>query len=363
MSRKLLTLLTPLAALLLVGCASDEQVAPKGPPAIPVIATKPEVKDITVYLESIGTLNLSEYVDIRPQVSGKLIEVMVDEGQMVKKGDPLFKIDPLLYEIKVHESEAQFAIDNAELNAVQKKMSRFKDLADRDLVAQTDWDDLKAQLQKAQAVTELDGSRVKFAKVELENCSINSPLDGRVGKFDATAGLQVNDGQGIPLVTISKLDPLVVEFFIPEKEFPLLPKDNIKIKINPLCAHPSAKCSEGAVTFLDHHFDPKTGLLLVRGKVKNPDYTLRPGQSVKVQIPIEVTSNAKLVPQKAIRYNQQGPYIYVINEDMTVALRPVVLGKEEGLDQIVLEGVEPGEQIILEGHLRLSPGLKVDIKS
>jgi membrane fusion protein, multidrug efflux system len=362
MSRKLLTLISSIG-FLLAGCSSQEQSAPKGPPAVPVVATTPEIKDITVYLESIGTVKLSEYVDIRPQVSGKLIEVFIDEGQMVKKGDPLFKIDPLMYEIKVHESEAQFAMDHADLKAVQKKISRYQDLAEKDLVAQTEWDDLKTQLQKAQAVADLDGSRVKFAKVELENCSINSPLDGRVGTFDATAGLQVNAGQATPLVTISKLDPLVVEFHIPEKEFPLLPKDNLSIKIQPLCSHPSSECSEGAVTFLDHQFDPKTGLLLVRGKVNNPDYALRPGQSMKVQVPIEVTQNAKLIPQKAIRYNQQGPYIFVVNDDMTVSVRQLVLGKEEGLDQIVLEGLEPNEKVVLEGHLRLSPGLKVEIKS
>lgn len=363
MPRKSLIALASLIGFLLVGCSSQQQTAVKEPPAIPVIVTTPTIKDITDNLESIGTLQLSEYLDIRPQVSGKLIEVIIDEGQMVKKGDPLFKIDPLLYEIKVHEAEAQFAMNNADLKAVQKKMSRYKDLADRDLVAQTQWDELKAQLQKAQAATDLDAARLKFAQLELENCAINSPLDGHVGKFDVTAGLLIAAGQASPLVTISKLDPLIVEFTVTEKEFPLLPKDTIPITIQPLCSKSPAESSAGIVTFLDNHFDSKTGLLLIRGKVKNPDYALRPGQSVKVQVPVAMTPNAKLIPQKAIRYNQQGPYIYVVNEDMTVAIRQLVLGKEEGKDQIVLEGVEPHERIILEGHLRLSPGLKVEIKS
>lgn len=362
MLRKLLITFTPLFGFLLTGCASEEHPLPNEPAPIPVIATIPEVKDITIYIESLGTLQLSEYSDIRPLVSGKIIKVFIDEGQMVKKGDPLFKIDPLPFEIKVHETESQFSVDHAELKAVQKKMSRYKDLAERDLISQTEWDDLKAQLQKTQAIAELDRSRIKAAYVELNDCSINSPLDGRVGKFAVSEGLQVSEGQTSPLVTISKLDPLIVEFYIPEKEFPLLPENNIAIKVTPLCSN-SAECNEGMVTFLDHQFDPKTGLLLVRGKVQNSLFALRPGQSVKVQIPVSTTNNAKLIPQKAIRYNQQGPYIYVINNDNTVAIRQLILGKEEGLDQIVLEGLEPEEKVVLEGHLRLAPGLKVDIKS
>lgn len=363
MPRKPLILLTLLVGLILTGCASEEQAAHKEPAAIPVIVTTPEVKDVTTYLESIGTLQLSEYVDIRPLVTGKLIEIPIEEGQMVKKGDTLFKIDPLVYEIKHHEAEAQFAINHADFKAHQKKMSRYKNLAERDLVPQTEWDELETQLKKAQANTYLDSSRVEFSKIELENCAITSPLDGRVGTFDATVGLQVNEGQAEPLVRISKLDPLIVEFYVTEKEFPLLPKDEIFITVNPLCSYSSSESCEGKVTFLDHQFDPKTGLLLVRGKVKVNDQALRPGQSVKVQVPIASASNAKLIPQKAIRYNQQGPYVYVVNDDMTVSTRQLILDKEEGLDQIVLEGLEPHEQVILEGHLRLSPGLKVEIKS
>jgi len=119
----------------------------------------------------------------------------------------------------------------------------------------------------------------------------------------------------------------------------------------------------GAITFLDNHFDSKTGLLLIRGKVSNAEQTLRPGQSVRVRVPLAVVENAKLIPQKAIRYNQQGPYVYVVTEDNTVALRQLILGDEQGSDQIVLEGVDPIEQIIIDGHLRLSPGAKVELKS
>lgn len=347
----------------LAGCGSKGEAGGKEPARIPVIVTTPSVQDITVYLESIGTLQPSVFMEIRPQTSGTLTEVLVHEGQFVKQGAPLFRIDPKPYEIKVREAEAQSAIDQAGLKAVQKKMARFQSLKEKDLVAQTEWDELKAQLKKAEGMIDLGNARLSFAKLELEHCQLNSPVAGRVGKLDANQGLLVSNTQTSPLATISKMDPLIVEFTVTEKEFPLLPKESIPLKIDSLNAQASEKSRHGTVNFVDNHFDAKTGLLLIRGKIRNKDMGLRPGQSVHVQIPIAKLSNAILVPQSAIRYNQKGPYVYVINEDQSVAIKQLVLGKEHGIDQIVLEGLEPAEQIILEGHLRLSPGLKVEIKS
>lgn len=351
-----------ISAFLLTSCSDEKPVAKKEAAAIPVIVSTPQIKEIVVYMDSIGILQASDLMEVKPEANGKLINVLVDEGQMVRKGDPLFVIDPQRYEIKVKEAEAQLAINQAGFDAIQKKMTRYKGLAERDLIAKTEWDELKAQLKQAQAGLDLDNAHLKLAQLELEDCTLYSPLDGRVGKVDASTGQLVANGQPTPLTTISNLDPLYVEFNVTEKEFPLLPKDSIPFKVQALCAQGMDGCSNGTVIFIDNHFDPKTGQLLIKGRIGNPDLALRPGQSVRVHIPISLTTNAKVIPQKAIRYNQQGPYVYVVNDDMTVATRQLVLGKEHGNEQIVLEGIEPNERIILEGHLRISPGLKVEIK-
>jgi len=345
--------------VLLMGCGS-QQKPPPAPPAIPVTAVAPVVKDITVYLESIGTLHPSVFMEIRPQADGTLHEVLVSEGQWVKQQTPLFTIDPKPYAIKVQEAEAQLAIDQASLKGTLKKLNRFKDLAQKDLVAQTEWDDLESQAERAQAILDLDAARLDSARLDLNHCTIRSPIDGRMGKLDAHPGQLVSKGQTAPLATISRMDPLIVEFTVTEKEFAKV-KESQPIEIKSLCN--SDACKTGLATFLDNHFDSKTGLLLVRGSVQNPEYALRPGQTLLVRIPVAVEANAKLIPQKAIRYNQQGPYVYVVQQDMTVAIRQVILGSEQGTDQIVLEGLDPSERIILDGHLRLSPGIKVDVKS
>lgn len=361
MQNKSLIIFAFASLLMLAGCKSEQNAGSMDMPAVPVIAAAPVVKDITVYLESLGTLQPSVFMEIRPRTDGTLVEVLVKEGEWVQKDTPLFKVDPKPYEIKVQEAKAQFAIDQAAYRAIEKKLERFRDLAQKDLVAQTEWDDLEAQAEKAKGMVILDDARLDSAKLDLEYCTIKSPIEGRVGKFDAHPGILVSSSQTTPLATISKMDPLIVEFEVTEKEFASIPKQNLKIELKSHCS--KEPCKEAEVTFLDNHFDSATGLLLVRGKVENGEHSLRPGQSVRVRIPISTVANAKVIPQKAIRYNQEGPYIYVIQPDMTVAVRQLILGSELGDDQIVKEGIDPSEQIILDGHLRLSPGIKVEIKS
>lgn len=345
---------------MLVACKEKQASSSEAEKAIPVTVTGLIVKDVPVYLESIGSLHASVLMEIRPQVDGTLSEVLVSEGDWVRQGAPLFRIDPKQYEVKVKEAEAQVAIDQAAFKMIQKKLERYKGLAQKDLIAQAEWDQLEADAEKAKSTIDLNEAKLHSAKMNLDYCTITSPIEGRVGRIDVHPGFIVSKGQKDPLTTVSKMDPLVVEFTVTEKEFPKIPKDKLDIEIESLCSQDA--CNKGTVTFLDNHFDAKTGLLLIRGKVQNQDYVLRPGQSVHVRIPIALISNAKLIPQKTIRYNQEGPYVYVVQEDTTVAVRQLVLGDEKGTDQIVIEGIDPSEQIILDGHLRLLPGSKVEIK-
>jgi multidrug efflux system membrane fusion protein len=359
--RKKSLILPTLVGLLLCGCETQNETFKVESPAVPVIAVTPAVRDITVYLESIGTLQPSVLMEVRPQIEGILMEVLTSEGQWVVPGTPLFKIDPKPYAIKVQEAEAQIAMDRVNLQAAQKKLLRFKPLAQKDLVAQTEWDDLEAEVNRLQAGLVLDEARLNTARLDLEHCTLLSPATGRIGKLDVHPGLLTARSQEMPLATIAQMNPLIVEFTVTEREFAKITKEAERIEIKSLCN--SEACKSGMMTFFDNQFDPKTGLLLVRGKVQNDDYSLKPGQSVQVRIPIDTTSKATLIPQKAIRYNQQGPYIYIIQSDMTVEVRQLILGDEQGSEQIVLEGLDPSERLIVDGHLRLSPGLKVEVKS
>lgn len=349
-------LLIIILALVLQGCKSNE-TGNREQPAVPVVAVLPKVEDITVYLESMGTLEPSVHIEIFPQVEGTLKEVLVTQGEWVEKGTPLFKIDEKPFAIKVEEIDAQLASDAASLQAAEKKYARFKPLFEKDLLSQTERDNLEAEVEKLNASYRLVEARLKGALLDLEHCTICSPTNGRVGKIDLHPGVLIARGQS--LATVSQLDPLHVEFNLTEKEFPQVPNELALFEIKALC---TADCRKGMITFHDNHFDSATGLILMRGKIPNEDDALFPGQSVQIKIPVAVNANAMVIPQKAIRYNQEGPYLYVIQPDQTVVIRQVLLGEEQGDHQIVKQGLDPTEKVVIDGHLRLSPGIKVEVK-
>ena len=193
------------------------------------------MKDLIVYLDSIGTLQPKVSLEIRPQVNGQLAKVLVSEGEWVKEGTSLFQIDPKPYAIKVREAEVQLAMDLADARAVQMKLKRFQELARKDLVAQTEWDDLNAQAQRSEGAIQLNEARLHAAQLDLERCMITSPVEGRVGKLDVHPGILVYEGQGESLAKIAQWDPLIVEFTVTEKEFPQLPQNTISIEIASLC--------------------------------------------------------------------------------------------------------------------------------
>lgn len=353
-----------LLCLLLSACESENSTAYPQKPSIPVVAVKPQIKNIPIYIESIGTLQPFVHIDVRPQLSGILQEVLIKEGDQVNRDQPLFKMDPLPYLIQLQQAEAQLQADYAQLQSAQKKLARFQKLKAQDLIAQTEWDELEAQVSKAEAHLAMNEAKLAGVKLDLEHCIVSSPTQGRVGKLDIYPGTPINPQSS--LVSISQMDPLKVEFFITQKEFLNLNSSHQSIEIQALChsnSNNESVCDHGTLTFLDNQFDPKSGLLLVRGKLANSENRWRAGQNIKVRVPISTTEEAMLIPQKAIRYNEKGPYVYVVKSDNTAVVCQLTLGEEQKSDVIIKEGLDPSDLIVTEGYLRLSPGAKVEVKS
>lgn len=360
MKKIILSCLILTGCFITIGCSDNKKRQQRQePPPIPVVAETPKIKDITVYLDPIGVLEPLQLVEIRPQVNGPITELFVEEGEWVKKGTPLLAIDSTPYAIKVQETESLLAMERIGHEAVQKKLNRYEMLSKKDLLSKTEWEDLEAQEAKARASIKLHEARLKTAQYDLEHCLLSSPIEGRIGKIKLYTGQLVSSSQPAPLLEIAKLDPLIVEFMLTEKEFPQISKGNKDIELETFCS--AGEKRKAAITFFDNHFDPKSGLLVVHGRVENPKNDLRPGQSVRIQLPVSVLPNRVLIPRKAVRYNQQGPYVYVIQPDFRVAIRQVELGNEHEDSQIILNGIEGDENIVIEGHLRLSPGAKVSI--
>lgn len=346
---------------LLIGCERTTEPSSSLESPIPVKAIMPSIKDVPSEIEVIGHLRSSIFIEIYPQVEGILQAVYVKEGEWVKAGTPLFQIDPQAHLLKMKEIEAQIAIDQAMHAAAEKKLRRYHQLIEKNLVAESEWDRHKMEVAKTSGAIALGLAKLERAHLDLDRCTIRSPIDGWVGKIDASPGALISQGKGNPLGTVLQIDPLVVEFLLTESEFEKLQDQEKTITIQRLCGK-GLNCS-GNITFIDSHFDTKTGQIFVRGRLANSCLSLKPGQLVNVRIPVSVQKEALLIPEKAVKHNLSGPYVYVISHEKTAQIRSVLLGETIDKEVIIKQGLSPQDQIISEGHLRLHPGMKVEIKS
>lgn len=349
----------------LTACSFQEEATQKvSSPAIPVIISEAKQQDVPLYFESLGTLQPSVLVEVRPQVSGMLQEVHFTEGQQVHKGDPLFTIDSSEYEIRLKEAESQLAQNQAALDSAKGKANRFRSLSKKDLIPQQEWDEINAQVAKMEAQVLGDEAKVASAKLNLQRCVIAAPIDGRTGKVIIHPG-NLLSGSQTTLVTLSNVNELVFDFTLTEREFQQLTPEHQQgsYPIEICSFHSFKNVCKGTLTFFDSSFDVETGLLHLQGKVANEHQHYLPGQHVRVRVPILVKHDLIVIPQKAVKINQTGPYVFAVKPDNTVEIRQVKLGDEIEASVVVMEGLIAGDKVVTEGHLRLAPGLAVEIKS
>jgi len=350
--------------LLLASCSSQPTDTKQTSLPIPVLITEAGIQDVSLYFDSLGTLKPASFVEIRPQANGMLESIHFTEGKFVQKGDLLFTIDSQSYAIKLQEAEAILAQNKASLESSKKKLQRYHELAKKDLIPQQEWEELQATVAKGEAQVNGDEARVNSANLDLQRCMIKAPIEGKTGKALVHPGNLVSNSQSIPLTTLSVIDPLIIDFTITEKEYSQLTAEHKQGSFPiEICSFSNPKdISKASLTFLDHTFDAKTGLLHIQATLANSNHQFLPGQHVKVRIPIQVTHNAITIPQKAVKINQKGFYVFLVKADDTVEMRQITLGDEEGDMIIVANGLSANDKVVTDGHLRLSPGLKVEIK-
>jgi multidrug efflux system membrane fusion protein len=317
------------------------------PPARPVTVAKVVTKDVPLYLDEIGTCAAYETVQVQAQVSGKIMTRDFQDGADVKKGDPLFTIDPRPFQAVLDQDKAQAALD-------QVTLKRQEDLRARKVISPQDYDIAVANAQKSQAA-------VEAAQVNLDFCYIKSPINGRVGLRNVDVGNLVGPSTP-PLVTILGLDPIYTDFTVAENDLPLVRKylGGSNVKVETYLPDGSITPRIGDLYFIDNAVQPGSGTVKARGVTANPDRALWPSEFVRVRFILDVLKNAMLVPSQAVQVSQSGPFVFVVKSDNTVDLRPVKPGQRQEGDLTVIEGsVKPGETVVVTGQLALAPGAKV----
>ncbi len=364
--RQFATALAGAALLLTLGC-DKEQAAPPPPPVVEVLGVAQ--RDVPIYMEWIGSLDGDVNAVIRPQVTGYLVKQNYREGDLVKKGQPLFEIDPRTFEAAVDEARGQRAQQAARYETTRANLARIKPLAARNAVSQKDLDDATGSDLSAKASLEAADAALRTARLNLGFTKIASPVSGIAGIAKAQIGDLLSPSMATELTTVSTVNPIKVYFNISEREYLKVATAAIasgskpeKVPLTLVLVDGSVYPQPGRFSILNRQVDTSTGTFKAAALFGNPDNLLRPGQYGKVRATMSVEKDALLVPQRAVTELQGKYLIAVIGADNKADIRPVSVGERVGGEWIIRQGLKPGEQVVVEGAQKVRPGMTVNPK-
>jgi multidrug efflux system membrane fusion protein len=345
----------------LLGC---EKKPPLPPTVYPVTTVMPITRDAPLYFEYVGHVEAFKVVDVKSQVEGVLVKRHFEEGQEVKKGDLLITIDPRPYEAALQRAEATVALNRANLKLAEETARRYARLVTQDYVAKLDYDQYLTNVAVTKAQVEQSIADLEEAKINLGYCYIRAPMDSITSNVIVYEGNLIPNAGDEPLVTLTQIVPIYVNFFIPEKDLPLIQSYQKKgcLQTEAFLNHDYSHSFEGTLTSINNRVDESTGTILLQATFPNDNKCLWPGEYIDVRLIYDVAKNALLLPSQAIQVGQSGPYVYIVKEDQTVEMRNIITGQREDDYTIVKKGLKEGETVVLEGQLNLSPGAKVSIK-
>jgi len=346
----------------LAGCGKKDGMMFERPPA-PVAAVAAITQDVPVYLDEIGKCVAREAVSIQPQVSGRITEIHFADGADLKTGDPLFTIDPRPYQAQLDSAEATLAQQSAVLDLAKIQVSRYASLVGTKAISQEDYDSKKNAVDVAEAQVKQSEAAVEMSRLNLEYCSIHSPIDGRAGQRLVDIGNVVAAGSG-SLLSIQRLDPIYADFTVTENDLSAVQSNMAQgsLKVEVSLPDEADKPLTGELTFLDNTVQDATGTVKLRATVQNGEHRLWPGRFVKIRLVLRTIQNAVLVPAAAPQVSTKGPFVYVVNQDSTAELRPVTLGQRQGDLVVIDQGLKSGEKVVVTGQLAVTPGGKVRIE-
>ena len=343
---------------------------------VPILAATAARADVPVYLDAVGTTRALNTVTIRPQVDGKLLEVGFTEGQDVKKGDVLARIDPTLYKAQLDQAVAKKAQDEATLANAKLDLARYLKLAASNAINKQQADTQEAVVAQDTAIVQADQAAIENAQATLSYTTITAPIDGRTGIRSVDQGNIVHASDAASaIVTITQLKPISVLFNLPQQD---LDRVNAAFaKVTPALGTPSAGAlavdalrsdtneviERGKLTVIDNQVDPSTGTVKLRAEFPNPELRLWPGQFVNVRLLIDTLQNVVTIPTGAVQRGPNGTFVYVVNADNTAAIRQIKVQKQDETQTVVQSGLEPPDRVVTTGFARLTDGAKVTIST
>jgi multidrug efflux system membrane fusion protein len=335
--------------------------AKQRPPA-PVRTAAVAKRDVPIILEGIGNVQARSTIAIKARIDGQLMEAAIQEGQMVRKGDLLFRLDARPFEAQLRQAEATLARDRANLEKAETDQTRFQSLAQKGISPKTKLEEAETSVAALRAQIRSSEAAVELARLNLGYATIRAPIDGRVGSILLAPGnmVKANDTQAILMLT--EVKPIHVAFALPEQHIQEL-RSRLKaaepLKVEVKVQGDEAAVQRGELVFINNAVDATTGSILVMARFANEEETLVPGQFVKAKVLMTTLQGALTIDSRALQINQQGHYVWVVKPDKSAELRPVTIDMESGSDTVVTKGLKLGERVVIDGQLRLYPGAKV----
>lgn len=331
---------------------------------MPVVAGKVEQKDMPIYLDGLGTVQAFNTVVVHSRVDGQLQQVRFSEGQNVKTGDLLAVVDPRPFQAALDQAIAKKAQDEAQLANAKVVLERNTDLLKKKVIAEQDFDASKYSTDSLQAAVQADQAAIENARTQLDYTQIKSPIDGRTGVRLVDVGNIVHASDQTGIVVITQLHPISVVFTLPEQDLQEILNQggaNGGLKVLALDRGNTSTLDEGALAVVDNEIDPTTGTVKLKATFPNDDLKLWPGKFVNARLILTTRKDATVVPSSVVQRGPQGTYAYLIKPDKTVEMRSVKVSQTEGDLALVDEGLEPGEQVVVDGQYKLQPGAHVEL--
>lgn len=370
-----------LSAALLTGCGSEEKTSPKKQRAIPVIVADVVQESTPLIITAVGNVQPQATVAIKTQVGGTIVEQKVRDGQSVKEGELLFRLDPRPFELTIREAQARLNRNKIMLDKANKDLKRYAQLNEINAVAQDQYDKTYADTKSLESDIQLNKATLERAQLDLTYTVIKAPISGNVGMVQINEGNVIKANDDRTLCVINQLEPITVSFALPEKYLSevmeiqrsgavpirILPSANpaLENKANGATDASSIVQSPlvGNLTAMDNSVDTTTGTIRLRAQYPNKDHRLWPGQFVRVGLVLREKTDAILIPTAAVMDGIHGSYVYVITENNIAEDRKITVDFLSGDRTVVAKGLAAGERVALDGQVSLAPGISVEIKN
>jgi multidrug efflux system membrane fusion protein len=345
------------------GCKKEAEQVQR--PPIPVISARAILQDVQEYVDSIGICRAYESVNVTSKIAGTLLATHFKQGDILRRGDLLYTIDSRMYEAAVNQFEALMVQAKARLELDMAKLKRTKALLPQNFISQQEYEACESQKLQDQAAVSAAQSALEQAKINLEYCSITSPIDGIAGKYLIDTGNTLSQSTlaSSVLVNIQNVDRLYVDFSVSENIFPNLHSafvdspGGLDVEVR-LVANEEV-FTVAKLEFIENNISKQTGSIGLRAVFDNGDHKFWPGETVNVRVILKTNKDSILVPHESVKLSQTGRYVFVVKEDKTVDLRMITIGQRREDFVVIKNGVSAGEMVVKTGQLMLSQGEKV----